>query len=160
MLSALDQTAAAEVSGIWLYERAGAEAQDRAASDCPIQGAGSGDHAAGPGAEHEADDRGTGPVCAGLARLLRLLRNSFGVAATGFVGQAARALRLLAAVEDRPQAICGTGPTGCTQATGGRYRWRPLRPVACEPEPRSGSSPVECLSRLDWTSFLGRGSTA
>src|SRR5437660_6587867 len=65
---------------------------------------------------------------------------------------------LLATVEDRPQAICGTGPAGRARGTGGEYRWQPVRPVACQPESGSGHRPVECLSRLVWTSVIGRGS--
>src|SRR5450759_581069 len=141
-----------------LYKREGAEAQDCAESNRPIQRADSGNHGKEQGEEHGEGDGGTGPVCARLARLFRLLRNPFGVAGFGFVDQEARTVRLLATVEDRPPAVCGTGPAGCEQGVGGKNRRLALRPVACEPEPGSGPSPVECLSHVVWTSVLGRGS--
>src|SRR5438128_692919 len=67
-------------------------------------------------------------------------------------------MRLLATVEDRPQAVCGTGEAGRAPGGGGENRWIPSPPVACEPAPGSGPSPVKCLSRLAWTSSIGRGS--
>src|ERR1039457_6877396 len=84
------ETARAEVSGIQLYEREGAEAQDCAESNRPIQRADSGNHGKEQGEEHGEGDGGTGPVCVRLARLFRLLRNPFGVAGFGFVDQKAR----------------------------------------------------------------------
>ena len=69
-------------------------------------------------------------------------------------------MRFLAAVEDRTQAVRGTGKAGRERGTGGADRWQPMRPVACEPESGSGHGPVECLSQLVWTSVIGRGSLA
>ena len=58
------------------------------------------------------------------------------------------------------QAVCGTDPAGRERRGSGENRWFALRPVAREPEPGSGPGPVECLSRLAWTSVIGRGSIA
>src|SRR6266567_1628975 len=69
-------------------------------------------------------------------------------------------MRFLAAVEDRPQAVCATGAAGRERGTGGENRWQSPRSVACKPEPGSGHRPVQCSSRLAWTSVLGRGSIA
>src|SRR5450756_1101833 len=93
-----------------------------------------------------------------LARLLRLLRNALGAAAFGFVGQEASAMRFLATVEDRPQAVRGTGPAGREQGRVGANRRHPQRSVAREPEPGSAPSLVQCLSHLVWTSVIDRGS--
>ena len=104
----------------------------------------------------ERSPNGTGPVYKGLARLFRLLRNARGAETFGFVGQKACAMRFLATGEDRPQAVCGTGLAGRERGDGGENRLVPMRPVAREPEPGSGPSPVKCLSRLVWTSVIGR----
>src|SRR5436309_8636057 len=64
-------------------------------------------------------------------------------------------MRFLAAVEDRPQAVCGTGAAGRERGTGGEHRWQSPRSVACQPEPGSGHRPVKCRSRLAWTPVLG-----
>src|SRR5712692_5999468 len=69
-------------------------------------------------------------------------------------------MRFLAAVEDRPQAVCGTGAAGRERGTGGENRWQSSRPVAYKPEPGSGHRPVECSSHLVGTSVIGRGSVA
>ena len=69
-------------------------------------------------------------------------------------------MRFLAAVEDRPQAVCGTGAAGRERGTGGEHRWQSSRPVACKPEPGSEHRPIECNSHLVGTSVIGRGSVA
>src|ERR1700693_1150538 len=63
------ETAGAEVSGIQLYGREGAEAQDCAEGDRPIQGADPRDHASEQGEELGAGHGGTGRVCERPARL-------------------------------------------------------------------------------------------
>ena len=104
----------------------------------------------------ERSPNGTGLVYKGLARLFRLLRNARAAETFGFVGRKACAMRFLATGEDRPQAVCGTGLAGRERGDGGENRLVPMRPVAREPEPGSGPSPVKCLSRLVWTSVIGR----
>src|SRR6266567_4888362 len=69
-------------------------------------------------------------------------------------------MRFLAAVEDRPQAVCATGAAGRERGTGGEDRWQSPRSVACKPEPGSEHRPVKCRSRLAWTPVFGRGSLA
>ena len=65
-------------------------------------------------------------------------------------------MRFLATVEDWPQAVRGTGPAGREQGRAGANRRHPRRSVACEPEPGSAPSLVQCLSHLVWTSVIDR----
>ena len=59
-------------------------------------------------------------------------------AAVGFMDQEACPVRLLAAVENRPQAVRGTGPAGRKRGVGSENCGFPMRPVAGESEPGSG----------------------
>jgi hypothetical protein len=85
-----------------------------------------------------------------LARYLIGWRGYFGFCETPsvlerleFVDQEACTLCFLAAVEDRPQAVCGTGTAGRERDNGGENRWQSMRPVACKSESGSGHGPVE-----------------
>ena len=83
-----------------------------------------------------------------------------GVAKAGFVDPEAHTKRFLAAVEEQPQEVCGTGAAGREQGLGGEHRWEPPRPVACKSESGSEHRPVEYFSLLVWASVIGRGPIA
>ena len=95
----------------FLHEQEGAEASNCAEGTGTVQRASPGDHARKPGTKHEADDRRAVPLYEGMDRLFRLLRNPVGTQKPGLVDQEAAPMRLLAAVEDQPQAVRGTGET-------------------------------------------------
>ena len=70
----------AQVPGLQLYERAAATSAHCAAGDCPLQGQGPGADAAHARTKPRANRQGAVHLPCRLARLLRLLPNSVGVA--------------------------------------------------------------------------------
>src|SRR5437016_9745578 len=88
------------------------------------------------GRQHRNDDGGTGSVSAGLANLLRLLRNAAGADISHPMGPIAITGGYVAAVENTaPSASCSVSTEG-SSATGQQYRrQRPWSLV-----PRSGKA--------------------
>jgi hypothetical protein len=104
------------------------------------------------GRQHREDDRGTGLVYAGLARLLRLLRNACGAGVPDPLGSAATTSRFVATVENTTPSPGGSVGLGSSTATGqqhGRQRSWPL-------VPRKGQSPFgrafQCILQIAWAS--------
>ena len=81
------------------------KAADRAESGTPVQGAGPGTDEPDAGCEYRTNGRGPVPVSAGLARVLREVRNAIGAGGAGTVGPAQIAICDLEAVETGNGAV-------------------------------------------------------
>jgi RNA-directed DNA polymerase len=89
----------------------------------------SGDHATGQRRQPGDDDSGTGSVHAGLAQLLRLLRNARGAGVPHALGPIAIASRVVATMANSSSSSRGVARAGSPSAAGrtyGRQRARPL----------------------------------
>jgi hypothetical protein len=76
-----------------------------------------GNHAQGQGRQHQDDNRGTGPLYAGLARLFRLLRDARGTDGSHSLGPVATAGRSVASVENTTSPTCRADRTASLQGT-------------------------------------------
>ena len=95
-------------------------------SDCSegsgaLQRQNPGDHATGQGHKHRDDSEATGHLYGGMARLLRLLRNSRGADRPYSLGAAQAAMRTLATMENSTSSPGCVAATGGTSATGRQY---------------------------------------
>jgi hypothetical protein len=72
-----------------------------------------------------------------LARLLRLLPNSIGVACTRRMDQAAVARHRLEAMELRTRSFCRAATPRRRPGYGGPNRWQPTWPMAARQQPRT-----------------------
>ena len=146
----------AEVSRLQLYERRHTKAADSAESGGPVQGAGSGTDGPDERGEHQADGRGPNPVLAGLDRLLREVRNAFGVGGLGRVAPAQAPVCDLEAVETGNDEVCRTSQTGRETRLGRENGGERTRTVAVGGLAGTPYRAAQCLLRLAWDSKINR----
>src|SRR5712692_7463278 len=83
-----------------------------------------------------------------MARLLWLLRNSFGVARARPVDQATAACHRLEAMEARAYSLQKAATPRRRPGLGGTNRRQPTWPLAAQQQPRARRRPTKCLPRL------------
>ena len=117
----------------------------RAAGHRPLQGEGPGADAAHARAQPLANRQGAVVLSHRMARLLRLLRNSFSAARARPVDQATAARRRLEAMEARTHALREAATPRRRPGAGGQNRRQPTWPLAAQQQPRAHHCPAERL---------------
>src|SRR6202167_1227493 len=138
----------------------GGQARHGAPAFGSIQATRPGDHATGQERQHGNDDGRVSSVYAGLAQLLRILRNARSASESDPFGPAAATGRSVAAVENTaPSSSClaGAGDFPAARAPHCGQRSWPLV-FGSVPSPRKGA--LQCLFSVARTSVIDRGALA
>ncbi len=112
-----------EVPGIQPHGTPQAEAAARAADGAAVPAAGAGTDATDSGRESRTDGGGPGPLLAGLARLLREVRDAIGAGKLGTMDPATAAVGDLETVETRETEVRRATPPGRGRGTSRTNGW-------------------------------------